>query len=82
MEKLYKVELKGIGTITANAEAFDNLMSALYQAMNYSKAMAKKATEAKLDYCASLYKKDENNYIEASQAIVEILLEERAKYYD
>ena len=77
MDKLYKVELKGIGEIIADVGTLDNLKSLLNQASCYC---SKKADEALKNHCytlSSLYVKDQANIYESQLNIIELLTKER-----
>lgn len=79
MDKLYKVELKGIGEIIADGGTLDNLKSLLDQAYCYC---SKKADEALKNNCytlSSLYVKDQANIYESQLNIIEVLQKEAIK---
>lgn len=79
MDKLYKVELKGIGEIIADLDTLGNLKYTLDQAYTYCCKMSEKMHEQKCYTLSTLYELDKANIEETTVNIIKLLQKEGLK---
>lgn len=73
--KLYRVELKGVGEITADLRTFKNLEVILYDASRYCLDRSSQAQEQGYAMLPSLYKEDYWAFDAASEEIKKMIKE-------